>query len=398
MKNNGLKTFCKKICLGTMSILFFSIYTFGQNNIAAMRKLLRELQADQVSSDSFFQKGTFQSFRFNGNDRTTSKPDNNIFFTGLIGFTLKDIADRIQDDSVQLICHQIMQNAAISYPKFQHISGRPTYNFWRTNPVELFPGAKAIQPLKHINSLPDDLDDTVLFFLFQNNVSDSTRKALEKLMVASANKSKKTIKNTFKKYKQIPAYSTWFGYKMPVDFDFCVLTNVLYYRLSYVQNLNSTDSATIYLLERMIADREYLHHPAYISPHYGRPPILLYHIARLMGKYKISQLEPYRAQLIEDLHQQIKQSSVAMDKVIMHTALIWLGEKADRPFFKSFDLNNLQKTDFTFFVGCMNTYFNNPFKAILYTIPSLRFYFQCPAYNKALLLQYLSLMDENQTN
>lgn len=396
MKNNGAHII-RKIILG---VLFTQIcvLSIGQSTIPAMRKLLRELHKEQITSDSFFQKGTFPSFRYNGNNRTAGKPDNNIFFTGLIAFTLKDIADRYSDDSIQMLCKEIITNAAISYPKYQHKSGRPTYNFWRTNPVELFPGAKAIQPLKHINSLPDDLDDTVLFFLSQDNVSDSTRKILEQLMVASANKSKKTIKNTYKKYKEIPAYSTWFGYKMPVDFDFCVLTNVLYYRYSYSHPFNSTDSATIYLLARIIADKEYLHHPSYISPHYGRAPILLYHIARLMGKYNIPQLEPYRQQLIEDLQAQVKQSNIEMDQIIMHTALIWLGEKENKPFFNSFDLNNLKSTDFTFFVGCMNTYFNNPLKAVLYQIPALRFYFQCNAYNKALLLQYLSLLGQNQTN
>ncbi|SIN81186.1 hypothetical protein [Chitinophaga niabensis] len=365
--------------------MFFLCLVMGLQARGQTSRLLREIAADQVAEDSFYYCGMFRSFRYYGNLQGKKKEDNNIFFTGLIAFTLTELQNRFRgEDSV--LCQQILARARSSFRYFRN-GTRATYNFWKTNPGIVFPNSRFLGLFKKWHTLPDDIDDTVIL-LMGMQANDTTARAVKLLMEQHANTVRYRIRNTFPKYRDLPAYSTWFGRSMPIDFDFCVLTNALYFSHAYGMFNGRSDSASVALLDSFIRHREYVTHPAYISPHYGRTPVLIYHIARLMGTFTIASLEKHRAQLIADATAQLRMAQDPMDRVILSTALIWLGGTVP----EGLSLND-DGGDFVFFKAGFNSLLPDPYKRIFSGYHVVTYYYQCPAYNKLLMLQHLMLRE-----
>ncbi|MRG44387.1 hypothetical protein GFS24_04640 [Chitinophaga sp. SYP-B3965] len=363
--------------LVVIMLLAFVLPASGQAS-----RLLKEIAAEQIEKDSFYYTGMFRSYRHYGNLHGKMREDNNIFFTGLIAFTLSELQTKFHGED-SLLCQRILRNARSSFRHFRH---NVTYNFWKTNPGIVFPNSPFLGLFKKWHTLPDDVDDTVIL-LMGMQADDSTARAVKLLMEQHANTVRYSIRNTFPKYRHIPAYSTWFGRDMPIDFDFCVLTNVLYFNHAYGMAGGRYDEATTALLDSFIHHREYITHPAYISPHYARTPVLLYHIARLMGRFPIAALEKHRPQLIVDAQAQLRMARDPMDKVILSTALIWLGvTTVPKVSFKD--------TNFVFFMAGFNSLLPDPFKKIFSGYHVVTYYYRSPAYNKMLMLQHLLLRDD----
>jgi len=362
-------------------ILLNSFPAAAQRDTFASR-LLHEIAGEQLTSDSFYFAGMFPSYRYYGRPNGQMKNDNNVFFTGLIAMTLGELQGYFTGAD-SLLCRQIRSKACASFPNFRHTSGRSTYNFWRTNPSMVFPNSGFLNLFKKWHSLPDDIDDTSILLLAME-ADVTTACEVQELMKQHANTVSYNIKNTFKKYRRIPAYSTWFGKNMPIDFDACVLTNTLYFMHAYKMADSRTDSATVQLLDSFIRNREYMTHAAYISPHYARSPVLLYHIARLIGRYPIPELVRHRIQLIADARKLLVASNDDMDRIILGTALIWLGDPAPAMNLPAIKTNG----NFVFFVAGFNSLLPDFGKKTFSGFPLISYYYRCPAYNKVLLLQH----------
>ncbi len=374
-------------------LVFFSlIYSFAAHaqDLSLAKRLLHRISARQVTRDSFYYRGMFPSLRYYGRARGKAKADNNIFFTGLIAFTLQELKPRLSPFD-QVICDSIIQRAAGAYRYFRNTNGRPTYNFWTKKPPVIFPNSWFLNHFNLTQALPDDLDDSAILLLALQ-APDSVAQIVKALMDAYANTRIRTIRNTYRKYRHIPAYSTWFGEKMPVDFDFSVLCNALYFTHAYHLPEDKYDSATITLLQQFIIHKEYLSHPGYISPHYARTPVLLYHIARLIGRFPIPALVKYKPQLIADARHELSVAGGFMDKVILSTALIRLGDQPP-PLDTSPGtmLSSADENDFIFFIASFSAMLPNPFKSLLSSSRRIKYRYQCPAYNETLLLEYVLL-------
>jgi len=86
-------------------------------------------------------------------------------------------------------------------------------------------------------ALPDDMDDTVIDLLALGTDSTSAS-AVHLLMQQYTNHlNGKIIRNTKKSLKKLPAYSTWFGKKMPIDFDILYLYVLYDGKVPVVKNL-----------------------------------------------------------------------------------------------------------------------------------------------------------------
>ncbi|RFS20134.1 hypothetical protein DVR12_20680 [Chitinophaga silvatica] len=361
-------------------MILFSSRLYAQEDTVTSR-LLREIAAEQYQSDSFYYAGMFASHRYYGYPDGKRKHDNNVFFTGLIAMTLGEIQNELRGPD-SILCLKIRKLAQQSFPHFQHKSGRQTYNFWRTNPSMVFPNSWFLNLFRKWHSLPDDIDDTSILLLAME-ADSTTALAAKELMEQHANTVNYGIKNTFKKYRGIPAYSTWFGKNMPIDFDACVLSNTLYFMHTYNMANSKADNATVQLLDAFIRHREYLSDPAYISPHYARSPVLIYHFARLIGKYPDAVLIQHREQLAKDAQMLLKESRDEMDKIILSTSLMWLGEEAPVIDIKKIDVNG----DFVFFVAGFNSLLPDPYKKFFSGYHLISYYYRCPTYNKVLMLQ-----------
>lgn len=349
--------------------------------------LLKRLALLQSKSQTVFAKGAFSSYRAYSLNNTIEKADDNAFFTGLICFTLRGMLNDLNEGD-KTMALQIIENSLPYFNHFKNQKGRNTYNFWSTNPPKIFPNSGWMNMFDHSQSLPDDFDDTVIL-LMAMNAADSTADEVHQLMQGFANGKGKEIKNTFEAYKNLPAYSTWFGKKMPVDFDVSVLANVLYFVQHYQLKWTAADSASLQLIIKVIQDKKYLDAPSSVSPHYNRTPIILYHLSRLMSLQPIPALEMHKAELVEAAKKQLQESNNFIDQIILSTSLLrWGVEPAsiqvstNKPMIEMIDDPN-----FVFFIANMSSMLPNTMKNVTGAIGVGRFNYYCEAYNLCLLLE-----------
>lgn len=323
-------------------------------------------------------------------NKDREKADINIFYTGLIAFTLKDLQPSLTR-SQQQVAARIITDSWPVYEKFQNRKGRSTYNFWPTDTPQIFPNSGWMNTFNRSQALPDDLDDTVIMLLAMN-APDSTARKVHALMQQFTNNGTNKVRNTFKDYRNIGAYSTWFGKKMPVDFDVCVLANILYFVQRYNLEWTAADSASLQLIEKVLLERKHITHAAYVSPHYGRTPNILYHLSRLMSVKPIPSLEKLKPQLIDDARTALHTPGGFMDDIILNTSLLRWGVQ---PGSKTYHANSLteltEEGNFSFFIANMASMLPDPLKQWMSGLGVGRFYYDCDAYNNLLVLEYLSL-------
>lgn len=372
--------------------LILRVVSLTANDSIVISRLLSRIDALQVKQDGLFPKGSFPSYRTYALNKHRSKADDNIFFTGLIGFTLQNILPELSP-SQQQQAYTILENIQPVFPRFQNRkSSLNTYNFWRTDKPEVFPNSGFINLFNKKWALPDDLDDTVISLMAQKK-SDSIAVKVHKFMQGFTNSVNKPIKNTFEEYKKTKAYSTWFGVKMPIEFDLSVHTNLLYFVQFYNLPWTAADSATLYLIENSIKTYQHINHAEYVSPQYARSPVILYHIARLMSLKPIPILEKLKPQLIEDTKKVLYSSNNFLDQVILSTSLLRWGflppEIVAR---ETSDLIDLLEDDmFYFFIANRGSIMSDRLKKIVTKSRLGIFYYYCPAYNHLLLLENLAL-------
>lgn len=354
-----------------------------------MGVLLNRIEALQASESSVFPKGSFPSYRMYALNKDREKADINPFFTGLIAMSLQDLRSKLLPQQQEQV-NRIINNSIPVFNKFQNRKGRPTYNFWPTDTPKIFPNAGWLNIFDKQQALPDDLDDTVIMLLALN-APDSIAKQVHALMQQFTNKDGKKVHNTFKGYRKIGAYSTWFGKKMPVDFDVCVLANVLYFVQRYQLPWTAADSASLQLIEKVISEKKHTSDAPYVSPHYSRVPNIMYHLSRLMSVQPIPSLEKFRPQLIQETLDAFTVSDNFMDEILLGTALLRWG--AEPPVMKTHTASNLQElveeNRFSFFIANMASMLPDPLKQWMGGAGVGKFYYDCDAYNNLLVIEYL---------
>lgn len=385
MRKSGMVYWLTVICLVTGSP---SVKAGNTDTLMATR-LLQRIAALQPKEDGIFPKGLFPSFRTYALNQHRQKADINIFFTGLISFTLKNLRKDFTPYQ-QKIADSIIVAANTSSVKFKNRKGRNTYNFWPTDTPVIFPNSGWMNWFNKQQALPDDLDDTVIMLLALN-ATDSVAKNVHNLMQAFANNGQKKVNNTFKTYRDLGAYSTWFGKKMPVDFDVSVLSNVLYFVQYYDLPWTAADSASLQLIEKLTEAKKHLTDASYISPHYSSPAIILYHISRLMQLKPIAPLEKNRESLIGDARKLLENPLPFMDQVLLQTALMrWGVQPAIIQINQKKSLAELIEDDsFSFFIANMASMLPDGLKKTAGAAGVGKFYYFCPAYNNLLVLENL---------
>ncbi|WP_153801125.1 hypothetical protein [Foetidibacter luteolus] len=365
-----------------------------QPDSTIITRLLRDIKEEQVTAGGGeFYAGSFPTRRHFAGFPPNNRPDNSIFFTGLISFTLQSVTNSFSAPQLQLAL-QVLQNAEQAYTYFQNKDGKPLYFFWpRGKPI--MPHTLLAQHLTSHISTAEDADDTVLILMGLLNQNDSINRLAKNLIDSFANTRFRNNKSTFKKYSGVPAYNTYLGKKMHSDFDLCVHTNVLYFALANNIPLNRYDSATIHLASSMLSNQEHLRQGAYIAPYYVRRPVILYHLARLMGRFDIPALNNYKPQLVAQLYNELALCKIPMDKVILHTSLLRLGQKPAPLVINSIETFTRQDDRFIFYQARAGSQMANPFKQVFLNCNRLNYYFYCTAYNKALLLEYV--VERNRT-
>ena len=372
-------------------VLYSNCICATANDSILITQLLQKLDELQIKENGIFPKGSFPSYRMYALNKTRYKADVNPFFTGLVSFTLQGLMPYLSS-SQQQKASLIIDRAKAIYPKFKNRNypERNTYNFWPTDTAQIFPNGGWLNLFNQQQALADDFDDTVILLMAQN-ASDADARKVHEFMQMFRNGYKKKINNTLEAYQNIGAYSTWFGEKMPVDFDISVLSNVLYFVQWYHLPWTQADSASLTLMTKIIQDKSYIKSANLVSPHYVKPSVILYHISRLMALKPIPALETFKPSLIAETEKLLSSTGSFMDQVLLSTALLRWGKNPPAiTALKANSINELVEDDsFCFFIANIASMLPNPYKKTISDLGIGRFYYHSPGYNYLLLLENL---------
>jgi hypothetical protein len=349
-------------------------------------QILTKIQTLQQTNTGF-PPGIFPSTRVYAYNKNNSKNDPNVFFTGLIVHTLKKY-EKLCTPFQQRMIQQIVQDGLSSVGLFKNKSGRDTYNFWRTDTPQIFPNAGWLNTFDKSQSLPDDFDDTVIL-LWAQEVSMERASAIHDTMQLFANTKGKTVQNTLTAFETLPAYSTWFGKKMPIDFDMAVLCNVLSFVNAYDLPWTRSDSASLQLITTAIQNNWHMRKANFIAPHYAKPAVILYHIARLLNTGKQQNMEALMAlkpSLLHSTDSLLAISKDPLESVLLQSARLQFGGIAgDVQALQPFDAAVIEQSTYPFFIANMASMLPSPLKRPLSKLAFAKFEYRCPAYNLALL-------------
>jgi hypothetical protein len=349
-------------------------------------QILTKIQALQQTNTGF-PPGIFPSTRVYAYNKNNSKNDPNVFFTGLIVHTLKKYQKQCTPYQQGLI-QQIVKDGLSSVGLFKNKSGRDTYNFWRTDTPQIFPNAGWLNTFNKSQSLPDDFDDTVIL-LWAAEVEKARASAIHDTMQLYVNTKVKTVKNTLAPFKNLPAYSTWFGKKMPIDFDIAVLCNVLSFVNAYDLKWTASDSASLQLITTAIHNNWHVTKADFIAPHYAKPAVIMYHIARLLtagNQQNIQTLMALKPVLLKQTDSLLTISKEPLEIVLLSSARVqFSGITNAKATPQTPDQAAIEQSKYPFFIANMTSMLPSPIKQPLSKLAFAKFEYRCPAYNLALL-------------
>lgn len=348
------------------------------------------IQALQSTGNALFPKGIFPAQRSNSM-LGYRRPDTTMFFSAISAFTLQCIRPACSAES-QAKIDEIHNAVTANYPDFQNKDGLKTYNFWKTKPSRHFPNGKWFRRFEHFR-IPDDIDDTAFAYLTTRPSQEELLWLKDKLTL-HANGAKLWIRNTYPEYKRLPAYSTWFGKNMYVEFDVSVLTNMLYCILHYKLPLNVHDEASLEYIRSVIETRRYITAPFRCAHQYPRTPLIIYHVSRLIAAFDPPALQPIREQLIGDTENLLKNTRNRMDQVLLSTSLMRFGVRTERIPVETFTERDFK--GFYFFIAGLLTAYEHPVLYKLSVNPLVHIHWTCEAYCWTLLAEYEALWNQQQ--
>ncbi len=334
--------------------------------------------------------GLFPAIRHNPYWPGYRRSDNNVFFTAITVFTLQQHVRPQVSATLQQQIDQITDRARLAYPAFQNKDSLATYNFWPTRPSRHFPNGWLFHRFDHFR-IPDDIDDTAMVYL-TNVPTETDRNWLKTKLVQHANGAQGYIRNTFPEYRNLQAYSTWFGKTMPVDFDVCALSNLLYCMFQYNLPLNQHDADSLALLRGVVESGQYQAEPFRCAPHYARTSLIIYHIARLLIDFAPAALTPIRPRLITDAERELARATNRIEKILLATSLLRLGQTPP-----DIDLDGIKRDfdGFHFFIAGLLTAYEQPVLRRLAAHPFVQLRWQCTAHCQALVAEYCCLKLRN---
>ncbi len=343
---------------------------------------LQKISDLQSPGTKYFPVGLFPAYRRNAYIGY-ARPDTTLFFSAIISFTLKSLRDKLppsEQSQVDLILKEVKEN----YPDFQNKDGLKTYNFWKTKPSQHFPNGYLFRHFEHFR-IPDDVDDTAFVYLTDDPTPQELQWLKDKL-AQHANGSKQWIRNTYPRYRKLRAYSTWFGKNMYVEFDACVLSNILYCIFHYNLPLNRHDAHSLLYIRSVIESDRYRTEPFRCAHQYPDTALIIYHVARLIAAFDPPALWPVKAKLISDAQDLLSKEKHPMNRVLLAISLLRLGQNPPRIAVEKFTEADFK--GFYFFIAGLLTAYESP---ELYKLASNRIFhmnWTCEAHCWTLLLEY----------
>jgi hypothetical protein len=342
----------------------------------------------QSGGEKYFPPGLFPAYRTNSK-LGYHRPDTNIFFSAISAFTLQTIRPLLPDDSLKEKVDQIQKGVVSNYPDFRNKDGLKTYNFWRTRPSDHFSNGYLFRHFEHFR-IPDDVDDTAMVYLTTQPKREELLWLKEKLG-QHANGSKQWARNIYPEYAKLKAYSTWFGKNMYIELDACVLSNILYCLYYYRLPFNQHDEDSLLFIRSVIESRRYRTDPFRCAHQYPRTPLIIYHVARLMGAFEPLLLNRVKPELIETCQSMLEEDLHPMDRVLLSTSLLRFGLKPP-----TLDVERYEAKEFAgfwFFIAGLLTAYEYKWIYRLARSEWVHMRWECEAHCWVLLAEYMALRD-----
>jgi len=323
-------------------------------------------------------EGLFLSARENKN-WFYKRADDSVFGTASVVFLLNEIRELLPVNQQDIIS-SVAEKAKQVYVRYRNKDGLETYNFWKTKPSGHFPYGYIFRHMDHFR-LPDDIDDTALIYMNLGHSEEQNLWLKEKL-------EKHTGPDRI--------YSTWFGKNMPHEQDICALCHLMYWIFRNGIPLNQTDENTLQWMKNRIVSNEIITHPFKTARHYATPPLIIYHLARLMFKFHIPVLAETRTHLIAAAKELFEKEKLLMNKVLISTALWKFGvrdKKYDISYEYLFDAEwNLKgQSKFYSFIGALLGPYDHLLLKSMAGSPLTRINWKCEAHELALCLENMVL-------
>ncbi len=349
-------------------------------------EIINRIQFIQDSANTkYWKAGIFPNFRFN-NYWFYHRKDNSIFYTASIVYILQEISPKLSENN-QEIARNIIKKAIINYPDYQNKDGLQTYNFYPTKPTKHFANGLIFRHFKHFQ-LPDDADDTSLIYL-TNNSNATEVSWLQNKLSAHANKPSKSITAISEENDNLIAYSTWFGKNMPIEFDVIVHTNILLALLTFKVDLNANSLASWEYIKKSIISLEFKSKPFKVTHNYANSIVIVYHVVRLLSKFKLPDNELVLKIIQSYLWEQYSKRNLnSIEMAMVISSLSKLNVNIE---LSEFDKRIFKKAKkYSFFLAGMLSAFHNK---IVQRVAPFRFFhirWQCEAHSLAIYLEALT--------
>jgi hypothetical protein len=350
-----------------------------------MDALVQQIARLQSKGDDGYSEGLFPSqrcYRY----LPYEVEDDGLFMTAVVIYALQQVRDALSADGRALV-DAMTQRAVANYPKYLGNEGVPLYNYWQNHPTErYFPNGALFSHFRHFR-LPEDIDTTAYAYLTAPHPREDARWLQQERLPFHANRTHATIQNTLPRYRHLRAYSTWLGApSMPLDFDVCVLTNLMLVVFDHDLPLNRHDLATLTFIAAVIESGDYQTAPFRVAPWYPRPSLILYHVARLVGTYEVPYLHTLRDDLVRCIRRQLDGAFLFMERVILATSLMRLGAPHAIDWLPASLDDEVDR--FFFFTASLLTALDNRVTWALAQYPVFHLHYRCRAHSLALLLEH----------
>ena len=352
-----------------------------------LTQLVARIAALQSTGDHYHPAGLFPSLRW----KTAlgyRREDSNGFFTSLTVFTLREIRAQLPA-AAQATVDDIADKARAIYPLYQNKTGQDTYNFYPPRPKQHFPHGYLLHRSRHF-AAPDDLDSTSLAYLSYPRPAAENEWLKAKLQ-AHANTVKGWADTGPKAFRQKKIYSAWFGERMPIDLDASTLSNGMLWVARTGLPLNEFDEDGLRFINWVIASGEYRRRPLDVSAYYATAPLIAYHVGRLLAEAAWPQLAEARAILLRELPALLTEQKHFMDKILIGTTLLRLGNSVP-PLINSewtFDKLEKQSRGLYFCIAPLLNYYPQTRWLAQWRLSQIDW--ECPAHSLTLLAEYVAL-------
>lgn len=363
--------------------------------------ILTQLRSLQVNTDArYYLSGVFPSQRFH-RALPYKREDQNIFFSAAIVYTLQEykcFLPEAQRKLIDIISEDVVKN----YEFFQNTKGLLIYNFFKTKPVhDHFPNGVFFNRFRRFK-LAEDADDTAYVYLTKPHSAKQAKWLKNKLMFHANGVGGKFIHHTFKEFKKNQAYSVYFGEKMLIEFDLCVLTNVLLFNHFYGLSIEKNDVDVMKYLSTVIDKDLHISHPHIVSTCYPTFGQIVYHITRAMTTTKLPELVVLSDKLIDDMVAYIESTTCHMEKMMILTSLhrLKFGDTAKLSLYAKELQKEAVKSASFFYTSPLLTRNSFVLRDLLRYdfFKFFGFRAKCEAYNLALIFEYEMIQLVSKTN